>query len=295
MDDAIKELDSNVGGQDAKASLANAAVLGEGLAWAEKYFAAKPEAPLGAGFAREGKEHLAALVQAIEAGDFDAASNGVRGSGARPARPATKPTSHPNESGIRAPARASGLLSRCWRRCRSASPRRTSSTSTTGCSESRTAARTCSATLPRATPKAASGAAREIEELYGLMEKFFEKRGNADDAVRWSREGREFARRGAGGPRGAPLRIRAPQCARDCARLPRLPLQLQTSVNRAGGITARQPARQASQPTRQVSQKSRQRKRQFSVACVADDISLWTSCAMRVFLQRSQGDFVSVR
>ena len=45
MDDAIKELDSNVGGQDAQASLANARVLSEGLAWAEKYFAAKPEAP----------------------------------------------------------------------------------------------------------------------------------------------------------------------------------------------------------------------------------------------------------
>jgi hypothetical protein len=44
-------------------------------------------------------------------------------------------------------------------------------------------------------PKAASGAAQEIEELYGLMEKFFEKRGNADDAVRWSREGRQFAAR----------------------------------------------------------------------------------------------------
>jgi len=78
MDDAVKELDSNVGGQDAKASLANAAVLGEGFAWAEKYFAGKPQAPLGAGYAREGKEHLAALVQAIETGNFDAASNGVR-------------------------------------------------------------------------------------------------------------------------------------------------------------------------------------------------------------------------
>ncbi len=44
-------------------------------------------------------------------------------------------------------------------------------------------------------PKAASGAAREIEELYGLMEKFFEKRGSSDDAVRWSREGRQFAAR----------------------------------------------------------------------------------------------------
>jgi hypothetical protein len=78
MDDAIKELDSNVGGQDAKASLANAVVLSDGLAWAEKYFAAKPEAPLGVGFARVGKEHLAGVVQAIEAGNFDAASNGVR-------------------------------------------------------------------------------------------------------------------------------------------------------------------------------------------------------------------------
>ena len=42
-------------------------------------------------------------------------------------------------------------------------------------------------------PQAASGAAREIEELYGQMQKFFEKRGDADDAVRWSREGRDFA------------------------------------------------------------------------------------------------------
>ena len=42
-------------------------------------------------------------------------------------------------------------------------------------------------------PKAASGAAQEIEELYGLMEKFFEKRGSADDAVRLSGEGRELA------------------------------------------------------------------------------------------------------
>jgi len=42
-------------------------------------------------------------------------------------------------------------------------------------------------------PEAATGAAREMEELYGLMEKFFEKRGSADDAVRWSRESREFA------------------------------------------------------------------------------------------------------
>jgi len=79
MDDAIKELDSNLGGQDAEASLANAAVLREGLGWAEKYFAAKPETPLGAGLAREGQEHLALVVQSIEARNFDAASGSVRG------------------------------------------------------------------------------------------------------------------------------------------------------------------------------------------------------------------------
>ena len=78
MDDAIKELDSNVGGQDAKASLANVEVIRDGLTWAEKYFSAKPEAPRGAGLAREGQEHLGIVAKSIETGDFDAASNGVR-------------------------------------------------------------------------------------------------------------------------------------------------------------------------------------------------------------------------
>ena len=78
MDDAIKDLDSNLGGQDATASLANTQVLSEGLAWAEKYFANKPQAPLGAGYAREGREHLDTIVKAIEAKDFDDASNNVR-------------------------------------------------------------------------------------------------------------------------------------------------------------------------------------------------------------------------
>jgi len=35
-------------------------------------------AQLGAGLAREGQEHLAVVAKSIEAGDFDAASNGVR-------------------------------------------------------------------------------------------------------------------------------------------------------------------------------------------------------------------------
>ena len=78
MDDAIKDLDSNLGGQDAQASLANTQVLTEGLAWAEKYFANKPETPLGAGFAREGRQHIDSIVKSIEARNFDAASNNVR-------------------------------------------------------------------------------------------------------------------------------------------------------------------------------------------------------------------------
>jgi hypothetical protein len=78
MDDAVKDLDSNVGGQESDAALSNAAVLKDGLAWAEKYFAQKPEAPLGAGFAREGQEQVAALIKAVEAKDFDAAHGNVR-------------------------------------------------------------------------------------------------------------------------------------------------------------------------------------------------------------------------
>jgi hypothetical protein len=35
--------------------------------------------------------------------------------------------------------------------------------------------------------------ARDIEQLYALMEKFFEKRGDASDAIRISREGKALA------------------------------------------------------------------------------------------------------
>jgi hypothetical protein len=42
---------------------------------------------------------------------------------------------------------------------------------------------------------AATAQAREIEELYARMEQFFEKRGDAAEAVRYSREGRAFASR----------------------------------------------------------------------------------------------------
>jgi cytochrome c556 len=78
MDDAIKDLDSNLGGQDTAAALANTQVLSDGLSWAEKYFAGKPQAPLGAGYAREARQHLDSIVQSIQAKDFDAATTNVR-------------------------------------------------------------------------------------------------------------------------------------------------------------------------------------------------------------------------
>ncbi len=79
MDDAIKDLDSNLGGQDSNASRANVVVLRDGLAWAEQYFVKKPEAPLGVGYVREGQQHLAATLAAIEARDFEAANGHLRG------------------------------------------------------------------------------------------------------------------------------------------------------------------------------------------------------------------------
>ena len=78
MDDAIKELDSNVGGQEKQGALANAALLRDGLAQAEKYFSARTDTPRAPGFAREGQQQLALLVQSIAANDFDAASGNVR-------------------------------------------------------------------------------------------------------------------------------------------------------------------------------------------------------------------------
>ena len=41
----------------------------------------------------------------------------------------------------------------------------------------------------------AVAAARELEELYGLMEEFFRNREGSAEAVRYSREGRDFAQR----------------------------------------------------------------------------------------------------
>ena len=78
MDDAIKELDSNVGGQEKQGALENAALLRDGLAKAEQYFSARTDTPRAPGFARDSQQQLTLLVESIEAGNFDAAAGNVR-------------------------------------------------------------------------------------------------------------------------------------------------------------------------------------------------------------------------
>jgi serine phosphatase RsbU (regulator of sigma subunit) len=47
--------------------------------------------------------------------------------------------------------------------------------------------------LQREAAEASVSDAREIEALYGLMQRFFEEAGNAEEAVRLSRQGRQAA------------------------------------------------------------------------------------------------------
>src|SRR3954468_2113813 len=78
MDDGIKELDATVSAQNRAGALSTAAALDQSLAWVEKYFANKPEAPLAAGYARDTRANVAALVASLEAQDFDTAYTHVR-------------------------------------------------------------------------------------------------------------------------------------------------------------------------------------------------------------------------
>jgi hypothetical protein len=66
---------------------------------------------------------------------------------------------------------------------------------------------------------AAADAAREIEQLYGLMEKYFEKRTDSADAVRISRDGRVLAtllQKDLAGQRFAAAKTKAIEIAHGC-------------------------------------------------------------------------------
>jgi hypothetical protein len=67
--------------------------------------------------------------------------------------------------------------------------------------------------------EAAVDSAREIEQLYGLMEKYFERRSESADAVRISREGRVLAalvQKDLAGQRFVAANKKAVEIARGC-------------------------------------------------------------------------------
>jgi len=67
--------------------------------------------------------------------------------------------------------------------------------------------------------EAAADAAREIEQLYAQMEKYFEKRADSTDAVRISREGRALAtlvQKDLAGQRFTAAKTKAIQIAHGC-------------------------------------------------------------------------------
>ena len=77
IDDTAKSLDSNVAQKDAKAALADARTLVETFARVEAHYGQKPETADAVGFAHRTQELAAQARKAIEAQDFDAASDAV--------------------------------------------------------------------------------------------------------------------------------------------------------------------------------------------------------------------------
>lgn len=77
LDATVKELEPLIGGRDVAAASEAVVFLRDGLAWTEDYFATREVAD-GAAFARDGKDQAAAVLRALEAGDFTAATEGAR-------------------------------------------------------------------------------------------------------------------------------------------------------------------------------------------------------------------------
>jgi len=77
IDDTAKSLDSNVAQKDAKAALADARSLVDTFARIESHYGQKPETADAVGFAHKTQDLAAQALKAIEAQDFDAASDAV--------------------------------------------------------------------------------------------------------------------------------------------------------------------------------------------------------------------------
>jgi soluble cytochrome b562 len=77
IDDTAKSLDSDVAMKDAKAAAADARSLIETFAKVESHYGQKQETADAVGFAHHTQELAAQALKAIEANDFDAASDAV--------------------------------------------------------------------------------------------------------------------------------------------------------------------------------------------------------------------------
>ncbi len=77
IDDTAKSLDSNVGQKDTQAAAADAKSLVETFARIESHYGQKPDTADAAGFAHRTQALAAQTLKAIEAQDFDAASEAV--------------------------------------------------------------------------------------------------------------------------------------------------------------------------------------------------------------------------
>jgi len=77
IDDTAKSLDSEVALKDGKAALADAKSLVETFARIESHYGQKPDTADAVGFAHRTQELAAQTLKAIEAQDYDAASEAV--------------------------------------------------------------------------------------------------------------------------------------------------------------------------------------------------------------------------
>ena len=77
IDDTAKSLDSNVSQKDAKAATNDARELVDTFARIEAHYAEKPETADAVGFAHRTQALAAQTLKALEAQDFDAASDAV--------------------------------------------------------------------------------------------------------------------------------------------------------------------------------------------------------------------------
>ena len=79
IDDAKKDLESDLASKDVKAAIENAAIIRDGLTWAESYFVKKGNVEDAIRLSKQGKGFATAIIESADARDFVAASDAYDG------------------------------------------------------------------------------------------------------------------------------------------------------------------------------------------------------------------------